>query len=352
MSMLSRICILLFFFQASTSAYADCSTGDREVYQTFDMGIQYVPRDAPIGSIIGTANIKYVYNTNTSYTCGWSDEWEIRVSSNFTVVPNITLPQMEGGISKATVLKTNVPGVGLIVSSEPLQSYSAISGSPPYVPYKVRLAAFPGVYKSVPAKFTLVKISNDIPVGSSRIESPNSTISYWSTNRLHSIFLKGTVIRSECSVTGGGHAYIEVPMGAVSRREFKGKDSYSKSNGFVIPLTNCTPGSYPSNQSWNYYNNSNAHIRLDGLQGSTLIDATRGVIGLSQESTAKGVAVQILRKDGVTPLSLGKDVSIDQLKGNSMDIELKARYIQTSNITEGPEPGSANARAAFTITYK
>jgi len=141
-------------------------------------------------------------------------------------------------------------------------------------------------------------------------------------------------------------------MGNVMRRGFNGKNSYTDSQDVVIPLINCVAGSYPNNQGWNFYQNSNAHIRLEGVQGSKIVDAAQGVLGLTQESTAKGVAIQVLRKDGVTPLALGRDVQIARLNGTSMNIELKARYIQTSDSAAGPEPGKAEARAAFTVTYK
>ncbi len=336
----------------SQLAFSQCTGGNGEAYLTFNIGAQYVPRDAPVGSVIGTANNTYVYRPAKPYNCGVWDPWEVRFSENFPIVSGITLPSMESGISNATIVKTNVPGVGLIVSSEPMRSYNLVSGSPPYVPYKVTIPGWATDYPSVSARFTLVKISNDIPAGSSKIESPYSTINYWSDGRKHSIFLTGTVVRSECSLAGTPQTFIEIPMGTIRRTVFKGKDSHSQSNDVLIPLTNCTPGSYPSNQGWNYYQNANAWLRLDGARGSSVVDAGRGMLGLTPESTAKGIAVQVLRNDGVTPLPLGQTVAISQLSGSSMNIELKARYIQTSDSPMGPEPGSANARAAFTVTYK
>ncbi|MDC0687043.1 fimbrial protein [Mitsuaria sp. RG] len=336
----------------SGAAFARCTGGGEDVYVTFNIGTQYVPRDAPVGSVIGTANMNYVYRPAKPLNCGVWDPWEVRFSSNMPVVQGIQLPPMESGIATATIVKTNVSGVGLVASSEPLKKYNVVSGSPPYVPYKVTLPGWATDHVSVTAKFTLVKISNEIPAGSSRIESPYSAIGYWSVDRKHSIFLTGTVVRSECSIQGNAQAYIEVPMGTIGRQVFKGKDSFSRSNDVLIPLTNCTPGSYPPNQGWNYYQNANAWLRLDGAKGSTIVDAGRGLLGLTPESTAKGVAVQVLRKDGITPLPLGQPVAISRLSGGNMNIELKARYIQTSDSLLGPEPGSANARAAFTVTYK
>lgn len=346
------VVVFIDLFQAQPALSFDCG-GDDNVYRTFDMGVQYVPRDAPVGSIIGTANMQYVYTPNTPYLCGFGDQWEARFSDGFTTVQGVRLPQMESGIGSATVVRTNVPGVGLVVSTEPPPGFRVLSGTPPYIPYKGKIPGFPNEYASVPVKFTLVKISNDIPAGSSKLDNALSTINYWSKGtRHHSVFLIGTVVRSECSIEGSGQVRIDVPMGVIVRRTFRGKDSYSRSNEVLIPMTNCTPGNYPSNQGWNYYQNANAWLRLDATAGSTIINAGRGLLGLTQESTAKGVAVQVLHKDGVTAFPLGQEVAISRLSGSSMNIELKARYIQTSDSPQGPEPGSANARAAFTITYK
>ncbi len=356
--MYSRFLMLLCC--ASANAWADCEGGETDVYPEFDLGVQYIPRDAPIGSVIGVANQTYTHKAPT-ITCRpgtWlkpnPDSWEARLNS-WPKVTGINLPSIPGlGAGDLTVSKTNVPGVGLIVtaSGRTINNWSVTAGVYPNVPYALTNKSLQNIY-SVSTSFTLIKISDDIPMGSSSISNSTSAVGFWSGNRrFHSVFLTGTVVRSECSLAGGANANIEVPMGDVMRRDFKGKNSHLESKDIVIPLINCTAGAYPTDQGWNYYQNANAYLRMEGVQGSSVLDAGRGILGLSQDSTAKGLAVQVLRKDGVTPLMLGEDVSIAQLKDDSMNIELKARYIQTSDSKIGPEPGIANARAKFTLTYK
>ncbi|AXK52556.1 type 1 fimbrial protein [Pseudomonas protegens] len=339
----------------SGGAWADCTGGDTEKYLDFDMGTQYVPRDAPIGSVIGTANASFTYKHSSEIECRHGDLWETRLNA-WPRVTGITLPPFTGlDLSKATILKTNVPGVGVVISApgRSMTHWINVSGAHPLVPFKLSNTQALRIVDPVETRFTLIKVSNDIPMGSSQVSNSQSAVAFWSGNRrFHSVFLLATVVRSECSLAGGANTYLEVPMGEVMRRQFNGKDSHMDSKDVVIPLTNCTAGTYPTDQGWNYYQNANAHLRLEGVQGSAILDAHRGILGLTSDSTAKGVAVQVLRKDGVTPLTLGQEVSMARLSGSQMNIELKARYIQTSDSAAGPEPGKANARAAFTLTYK
>jgi len=339
----------------NSSVWADCTGGDADVYPDFDMGTHYVPRDAPIGSVIGTANVSYGYQHSSAISCHPNDTWEAR-ASNWPKVTGISLPPITGlEMGNASIAKTNVPGVGVVMVAPGryMSQWNTSAGVHPYVPFKLVNTSAVDIVKPVETQFTLIKISDEIPMGNSAIKNSTAAVGFWSGNRrFHSVFLTGTVVRSECSLAGGANTYIEVPMGEVMRRQFSGKDSHMDSKEVVIPLTNCTAGTYPTDQGWNFYQNANAHLRLDGAQGSAIVDAERGILGLTTDSTAKGVAVQVLRKDGVMPFTLGREVSMARLSGSSMNIELKARYIQTSDTAAGPEPGKANARAAFTLTYK
>ncbi|EIK60079.1 fimbrial protein [Pseudomonas lactis] len=354
----SSLCFFstLFTCLISDITLADCKLGDGAVNQTFNIGAQHVPRDAPVGSVIGTAEMSFVYTYTNALLCTNNDTLEVR-GSNWAIILGINVPLFQTNILKAPVVKTNIPGVGMIVSvEEPMPENRSIeSGIPPYPPYKLIARLDWGkinYIRRVEFKFTLVKTDNNIPSGASEIVT-NSPATYIQSGAQRSIgvFLAGTVIRSECSVAGG-HANINVPMGDVMRRNFKGKYSHLESKDFTIPLTNCVAGRYPTGQEWNYYQNSSAHIKFEGVQGSSIIEASKGILGLTQESTAKGVAVQVLRKDGITPLPIGQEVSVASLSGSNMNIELKARYIQISDSLLGPEPGKADARAAFTVTYK
>jgi len=321
------------------------------------MGVNYVPRDAPVGSVIGRTNVQNSYHHAPAFNCGTNDGWEFQTFLPKVAAPPSMAPIPGMAMDKVVVLKTNVPGVGLIVTATQFNNkpefFADVSGQKPYVPFKMKYVKGGTLDWAITTNFTLIKISSDMQAGSFDLKGDNAAVALKSgAKTFHKVYVKGSVVRSECTVAGGGNAYIEVPMGEVMRREFNGKDSHMDSKDVVIPLTNCTAGTYPTDQGWNFYQNSNAHLRLDGVQGSAILDAGRGILGLTSDSTAKGVAVQVLRKDGVTPLVLGQEVFIAPVTDGSMNIELKSRYIQTSDSPSGPEPGKANARASFTVTYK
>lgn len=333
---------------------AACSSEIYNRFTTFDMGTHYIPRDAPIGSVIGAARQEYKYAFPGVITCKQGDEFS--TWSNWPAVTGVTLPP---SWEQATILKTNIPGVGMIVETSwfAKSGWRAVSGNFGFTPYTIERASSSVILNSPGGvNFTLVKTSNAIPAGATNLVNGTTPVRFYSADHIFfSVFVTGSVIRSECSLPSsgaGGKTYIDVPMGNVQRRDFNGKDSYLRSKDFTIPLTSCVAGTFPTDQSWNFYQNSSVHIKFEGAGGSPIIDASKGIVGLTSNSTAKGVALQIMRKDGVTPMKLNENVNIAQVAGTSMNIDLKARYIQTSENPLGPEPGVANAKAAFTVTYK
>lgn len=345
------LCLLFF----GVSAHAACTGGPTNTFPTFNMGQHYVPRDAPIGSVIGTASVKYNHTyTGNIITCTIGETLEFRAGQ--PLVTGITMPQTIG-LTGGSIMRTNIPGVGMVIRAPAWLSSTnveTIAGTLSFIPFTVSVPGpnFLLVNNPIEFEFTLIKVSNNIPVGTTPLINPSSMVGLASGGRRYlSIFVTGVVTRSECSVPPTS-AIINVSMGDVPRRDFNGKDTFLESKSFVIPLINCVPGTYPTDQSWNFYNNSNANIKVEGAAGSSIVDASRGILGLTQASTAKGVGIQILLKDGVTPLELNKTVSVGPLTGSRLDIQLHARYIQTSTPATGPEPGTANARAAFTVTYK
>ncbi|WP_342366753.1 fimbrial protein [Pseudomonas fluorescens] len=75
-----------------------------------------------------------------------------------------------------------------------------------------------------------------------------------------------------------------------------------------------------------------------------------GILSLSSDSTAQGVAIQVLRDDG-TPMNLGQSLRLLRVVNGTTSVPLKARYIQTGD-GPTPQPGSANGYASFSVTYR
>jgi len=137
---------------------------------------------------------------------------------------------------------------------------------------------------------------------------------------------------------------IAVTMGSVPLTSFTGVGSTSASQPFNISLT-CSGGAGAAYT--NVY--------------TTLTDATNpsnvsNTLFLTASSTAQGVGIQVLNNG--TPVNFGPDSSsignVNQwfagaAQNGVFNIPLTARYVQTGSTVS---PGSANARATFTMSYQ
>lgn len=137
---------------------------------------------------------------------------------------------------------------------------------------------------------------------------------------------------------------VRVPLGSVPRAEFAGLNSTSASRPLNIGLS-CSGG--------------------DGIRGvnvyTTLTDNTNPgnrstSLTLTSASTAKGVAIQVLKNGAVLgygPASSANGNTNQWFAGTSsggiLNIPLTARYVQTGPTVTA---GSANGVATFTMSYK
>ncbi|MET0889341.1 MAG: fimbrial protein, partial [Stenotrophomonas maltophilia] len=123
---------------------------------------------------------------------------------------------------------------------------------------------------------------------------------------------------------------------------------------FNITLNSCIAGTYYP-VTGGFVQGNFANIQLDAIRGSTVVDADRGMLGLSPSANpdedARGVAVQVLQPDGTTPMTLGMPVQLNRITNGTTLVPLKARYIQIGD-GHSPTPGTANAYASFTVTYR
>uniref|UniRef100_UPI003BEEFBE4 fimbrial protein n=1 Tax=Burkholderia arboris TaxID=488730 RepID=UPI003BEEFBE4 len=157
--------------------------------------------------------------------------------------------------------------------------------------------------------------------------------------------LSGDVVvqPASCKVTSQS---IQVPLGSVPQRNFKGPGTTTPAVNFSIPI-DC------SGVSKNVY-----MTFTDSLNPGN----TGNVLPLTKNSTAKGIGIQIL-PDGssgnVYPIAFGPDAGninqqlVASLNGRSdigkINVNLRARYIQTA---EKVVPGTANGMVTYTISYQ
>lgn len=86
------------------------------------------------------------------------------------------------------------------------------------------------------------------------------------------------------------------------------------------------------------------------LDGNNPVDASAGLLALTSTSTARGMAIQVLKDDG-SPLPLGEpwEVAASVSSAETIAVPLQARYFQTGAPVV---PGTANGRATFSIDYR
>lgn len=124
-----------------------------------------------------------------------------------------------------------------------------------------------------------------------------------------------------------------VTLPNVSTTQFSGVGSTTGSTPFNLHLINC-----PSNRG--------VFITLDS---SSAQPGVSGVIAPSGAGYASGVGVQILQANGTTPVTFGSTFSTGTISGSTYDINLNARYYQTSTPISG---GTVKAVATYTLNYQ
>ncbi|MFN3070504.1 fimbrial protein [Serratia sp. J2] len=322
---------------------------DRAFQGKIDLGTLYIPRDAPVGSVIGKDWVNIPIDTSSMKQLACYSRAAIRTTvTSGSVINNVTVANNR--VPAGNLFSTNIPGVGVAFRTGSMNgsiNLSTVSGTPPYFPYTVR-TGFLSLFTTpnIPVSVLLVKTS-DISMGSQKLNA-SSEIIVDGSGVIEKFTVNATIIRSEC-VLPATSKQISVYMGNVSISKLKPAGTEgSLLQSFQIPLTDCISGSYPS-VSNNYFTSSYVNLSLSGNSGSTIIDTDKGILGLNSKSTATGVAVQILQTGSNKPMTLGRSVQMKRVTDGSMSIDFDARYIRTN---DSPTAGSANASATFTITYK
>ncbi|MDH0729990.1 type 1 fimbrial protein [Pseudomonas sichuanensis] len=156
------------------------------------------------------------------------------------------------------------------------------------------------------------------------------------------VFSAGTLDTALCGLPGAPSTQVTVPMGTWRTDQFTGEGSVTDAHSFNVPVQACQAGTEPGNENF-------AVLRLDPRNGSSVLDAPRGILGLNQDSDATGVGVQVLKAD-LTPMPLIEDVPMVRMQNGDIQIPMAARYIQTGK--DAPVGGVANASVGFTLTYQ
>lgn len=319
-----------------------------------DLGTVYVPRDASVGSVIGVLD-KFVISNSPGPTISCNNDGSVMLNFNAVTVAPLQRPvhsAMGGTGSSDKIFATNVPGVGARITLE--AGFDGQAGNAfvpigsPVVPFNAQLGQnliVPFNLARLRSMVTLIK-TGPIAPGPQVVNRHMFDGNFSDIGKGFGYSVNATVMQSQCAVGANPVSVDPVPLGDWQVSDFTHPGYTTAPTGFTITLSNCEADPTHANQA-------NAHIRLDGADGSLPEgDGSRGVFTLGNGSTAAGVGIQVLRGDGVTPVPLGTDVSFGPIEdGRNKTLDFSASLYQTGNVGQ-VTPGIARGALSFTITFQ
>ena len=329
--------------------------GLTSVNHTGNLNTLYVPANAPVGTVIGTYDTYMLLNPDTpnqGYKCNnvtpvlFTADW-----SASAPIHSGNLPPIMGENFNGKTMDTQIPGVGIRIKME--MPYNGGTGDnlfqavgEPVVPFQSIHNKRSGFYihnTYVITRVTLVK-TGPIPPGPQQFSQEFAAATITDLGRYLTVRYNATVIAGQCSLAAPAVSHDPVPLGTWPSADFTGPGFTTPATAFQINLAACEDD--PSG------NTSMAHIELTGTGGSTPIDPALGLFSLNSQSTARGVGIQVLRADGVTPVELNQPVPIQRIPSSgAAALPFTARFYQTgpsADVTPGTALGSLN----FSITYQ
>jgi type 1 fimbria pilin len=289
------------------------------------LGDYYVPRDAPVGTPIGSPfTYKAAPNAeglaltcNRAGTAIPNPPFHSNLIAVGAVFPG-TLPNIQGRDLTGKVFLTSVPGVGVALEMESpylggaQNQFTSTTGT--RLPPLQAINDYPTMpigihFERILVRALLVKIGN-IPAGINTI-APNTLFKgdFTGTPNAFSASVTGTVRQAQCTLSPSDPvSHVPVPLGTWSTDDFSGPGSVTTAVPFHINLLDCE-----SNPGADEFGFATAHIKLEGALGSSVIDKDLGLFSLDTTATATGVGIQVLRADGSTPMPLNEAVPVSRI---------------------------------------
>lgn len=333
---------------ADPQSYCRWLPGSSPMTMEYNLDTRYVPLNARVGDFIGPPDKGVPIVNNERYKLQCRNEGDVVMT--FTL--NASRPPIVLGHSATSnpIIPTNVPGIGAVLrlespfSGDGTSDFLPVAGST-YVPFVAQrkerhnFSHFElyGMYHYV----TLVK-TGELPPGIHHVDAEMFTghLDFNNIGLALRYRLRGTVIQSQCSI---GHDAVmpnPVDLGEWEQSAFTGPGFTTTPAAFQITLSACQTD--PDQ-------NAVATLELTGKNGSTPIGpGDQGILGLTTDSDAQGVGIQLLKEDG-TPMPLDKEQSMVALSNGTTVMKLKAHYIQTENRVKA---GKANGALNFTVRYR
>lgn len=303
-----------------------------------------VARDAPVGTRL-TGWIRAPGQTPRFWTCSGTNEtigWEYS-SSKLTEPSGID-------VDGFTVYKTNVPGIGIAVKAwgymqMDVPPWSIVynwvahnlglggsswnSGSPSYTVGGALDVMLVKIGPVTPGLLSGMEVAREFPRGTGDV--------HYGGGGYDAIYYSGDVA---ITVNSCATPDVTVDLGSHAPSELPNVGSQTTPVAFDIKLLPCDAGL------------KTIRFRLGSNQ---VTDAAKGIIGLSAESTAKGVAVKIMKKDKVTGQPINEwtstlEPAYNATLGGNYSIPLSASIIRTD--AQGVGGGTISAEAWFDMEYQ
>lgn len=315
-----------------------------------DVGHFWVPRDAEVGSVIGTLAQRVVSREPMGRAIRCDNDaslfLSIDVTSPWPAHPG-TLPPINGWNVNGKVLQTSIPGVGLYIRlTHPFDGGGNNTFFPTddlAIPYRGEhrqaMAPSPLLINTFVAHYTLVK-TGPIPAGPQSFSGQAATSVITDLGSAFELNVRGGVQQAQCTLKTDAVSADPVQLGHYTLADFTGVGSTTPDVDFHIKLSDCEDDPNAST--------AKAHIRLEGRNGSVVEDPGLGLFSLSSNSTASGIAIQLLRSDG-SPMELQNNVPITPLSIGTTQLDFRARYYQTAARVG---TGLAEGALDFTISYR
>ncbi|MDF2795388.1 MAG: fimbrial protein [Pseudomonas orientalis] len=315
-----------------------------------NLGTVYVPSDARTGSVIGMFDQPFSMTASEGRFVQCETDGSTILGFNALAAAPIftgTLPPVQGEDVTGKVFETGIPGIGAIVKLghpfDGLAADSFIPLTPPVVPFNARLAAAsaPVQVRPLQGRVTLVK-TGPIAPGPQSIDTALFYGRFSLVPRTMDFQLRATVVQAQC--TSSTVSDDPVMLGDWRASDFARPGYGTAPVPFTIRLGNCESDPGDVNVAW-------ATLKLDGVSGSTPIAGVDGAFTLATGSTAAGVAIQVMRGDGLTPIKLGQEVAMVPVSTGTTVMDLSARYYQTGD-SRDIRPGLAKGALNFTLSYQ
>lgn len=316
-----------------------------------DVGTVYVARDAAVGSVIGTARLFNRTHNNEGLTARCHNTGAVRLIFNAqTSAPPAA--GLYGGLAPMSVLRTNIPGVGARFElGFPFNGTASNSFTPDHgdttVPFDAHSAQDVGVtfihISTLEARITLVK-TGPIAPGPQTFDGTElfSGRVTGIPGKVISAGLSGTVIQAHC---GSNTVSADpVQLGEWDQRDFTGPGYTTTAVPFNITLSDCEADGSGANIA-------TANIKFEDANPAPVPPSVPGVFGLTPDSTAKGIGIQVLKSDGTTPVPLDSDVPLIPISSSGTVLNFTARFYQTGP-SRDVRPGVAKGALNFTLSYR